>query len=619
MSGLVFRGQLSLGGGNTPVMAGTLGLRELNGALRVVAIDDGAGRVRLFDPSEDGLARVADTPSLNGRLALDDGAGSLSQQVLALASGGAALGDAGSLTTSLAAGAGHGSAGALVSGRFGGVETFYVAQPAAAGFGVYAGTDSAGLHCLARSGDSATTYAQGISALALVSVGDSDFLFAGSVLEHGLSGWRLDAAGLPGAVVDSFGRAESLPVQAVTALDSAELGGRSYLVAAASGSSSLTVLQVAADGRLTATDHLVDGRETRFAGVSALEVVETGGQVLVLAAGVDAGLSLFSLAPDGRLIHRDTVAGTGTMGLDRITALTAAVVGERVEIFLASAGDGGITQLSLDLDALPPPDTGLQGGAGADLLLDGQGAETLHGGAGADTFVLAADGRRDVIDDFEPGIDRLDLTDWRMFYSLDQASVTLLEGGGLRLGFGAEVLDLYRAGGAALALTDLPRIDVLALSRFDVAREPLQSAPPRLVRGTAGDDTLNGLDGDDILIGAGGDDLLYGGAGIDTASYCDAGSAVSAYLKWSGRDVGGGQGADWFDSIENLEGSDHDDRLGGTAGDNMLKGGAGDDVLRGKGGNDTLYGGDGDDFLLGENGSDVLDGGAGNDVLTGGL
>ena len=54
------------------------------------------------------------------------------------------------------------------------------------------------------------------------------------------------------------------------------------------------------------------------------------------------------------------------------------------------------------------------GGAGADTLLGGEGRDWLGGGAGADVFRFTAGSSdpgalRDLIADFEPGTDRIDL------------------------------------------------------------------------------------------------------------------------------------------------------------------------------------------------------------------
>jgi Ca2+-binding RTX toxin-like protein len=57
----------------------------------------------------------------------------------------------------------------------------------------------------------------------------------------------------------------------------------------------------------------------------------------------------------------------------------------------------------------------------------------------------------------------------------------------------------------------------------------------------------------------------------------------------------GGSGSDTLISIENLTGSNYNDRLTGTTGANSLNGGSGNDTLTGGAGKDQLTGGSGND------------------------
>ena len=133
-----------------------------------------------------------------------------------------------------------------------------------------------------------------------------------------------------------------------------------------------------------------------------------------------------------------------------------------------------------------------------------------------------------------------------------------------------------------------------------------------------GDDIYNGKDGDDIIIGGRGDDIIRGGNGFDQASYSTSDEGVVVSLSNSGADVGGGQGADEFVSIEGLRGSNFNDELTGDTIDNKLFGLNGGDILKGFSGDDDLFGGGGVDTLFGNSGADFLDGGNGNDEILGG-
>ncbi|MEP4194382.1 MAG: calcium-binding protein [Aliishimia sp.] len=146
------------------------------------------------------------------------------------------------------------------------------------------------------------------------------------------------------------------------------------------------------------------------------------------------------------------------------------------------------------------------------------------------------------------------------------------------------------------------------------------------LEGEDGNDVLNGGEGNDVLLGGSGDDAIFGGAGDDTIDggegedtvfYTEATGRVVVFLNRAAADVGGGQGVDTFIDVENVVGSDFNDRLVGDLGDNALAGGLGDDVLIGLAGDDTLEGGDGNDDLTGSGGNDNLSGDAGDDILKG--
>jgi Ca2+-binding RTX toxin-like protein len=69
---------------------------------------------------------------------------------------------------------------------------------------------------------------------------------------------------------------------------------------------------------------------------------------------------------------------------------------------------------------------------------------------------------------------------------------------------------------------------------------------------------------------------------------------------------------------DRLEGTERDDKIKGLGGDDRLEGDDGDDVLLGGAGNDRLEGDDGSDRIDGGKGDDRIEGDEDDDVLTGG-
>ncbi|MEM7746829.1 MAG: calcium-binding protein, partial [Pseudomonadota bacterium] len=114
------------------------------------------------------------------------------------------------------------------------------------------------------------------------------------------------------------------------------------------------------------------------------------------------------------------------------------------------------------------------------------------------------------------------------------------------------------------------------------------------LRGESGNDTIEGGIGDDTLAGGSGNDTLIGGADFDTANYSNehAGITVdmSAGVAGDGTATDGYGDTDTLQSIEQVIGTDFNDRLIGSVGDDILVGGFGDNTLRGGAGNDTLQG-----------------------------
>lgn len=500
----------------------------------------------------------------------------------------------------------------------------------------------------------------GMSGLALCTLSGERFLLAASETDNSVTAFRIDAATGALTRTGSIGAAEGLGIDTPTALAVAETADGSFAIVASAGSSSLSVLRLTAGGSFEVTDHVIDTLGTRFQGVTALEVVPVGERVYVIAGGADDGLALFTLLPDGTLLFLQGIADDAAMTLDNLSALAVADIGGELQLFTAGQGEAGITQFRLstgtpglvlraaaagaqltggggdDLLAGGAGNDSLSGGGGADILLDGAGSDRLMGGSGADIFVLSADAMPDMITDFTPGADRIDLSHWHMLYGTDQLGFVPTSYGAM-ITYRDELLDLYSASGKSLTLAQVFPSGFLGPDRpplFLGFSDPVAAtAGDDQITGTpygdelsglAGRDTILGLDGSDVLRGDDGDDSLDGGAGEDTL----CGGAGTDTLRggagddrvWgdNGRDsVMLGPGNDLFTDNDQNDAWGADSVWGWTGNDTIL-GAGGADVLRGEDGEDSIEGGAGDDLLYGGYGYDTLRGGDGNDRIWGG-
>ncbi|WP_281981277.1 calcium-binding protein [Thalassorhabdomicrobium marinisediminis] len=448
-----------------------------------------------------------------------------------------------------------------------------------------------------------------VNAMAALDVGGRSFVLTVDAQHNALSSFEVMTGAALQRVDTLDALSGNLPIADPTALVVAQVAGVDFALLASASSNSITVVTVSEAGVLAVADHVIDGRNTRFEGITALDAVTVGDQVFVIAGGADDGISLLMLLPTGRLLHLETIADSLTTTLNNVSAITATSVDGKLEIVVASQSERGVTRFTIDPGEIGTTqvaapagevlygdgtnevlvgqggDDSLTGRAGADILIDGAGSDRLRGGQGADTFVFVADGEVDYVEDFNIAEDRLDLTAFTYLRNMDQLTLETMSKG-IRVIYGDETVIVRSHDGNPIDTAQFRALSAVELSHVSVGprvHDISGDGSDNRLEGSGLRDILRGEGGDDTLLGQGGDDILFGGTGADTLE--------------------GGAGAD---------------SLSGEAGNDILRGEAGGDTLLGGAGHDRLSGGSGDDHLIGGTGRDTLWDGAGEDSLTGG-
>ncbi len=281
--------------------------------------------------------------------------------------------------------------------------------------------------------DTGFDYFGDIAAFASVVIGAQTFLFAASAFDAGINSFSIANDGalqFADSVASSDGSGFSLP----QVLETVVVGAQTYLLMASAGSDSITVYAVGSGGVLTETDHMIDTVDTRFNDASVLESFTHNGRSFLLAAGSDDGITLLEISSTGTLSFLAVLADDFNTTLNNITDVEVVEFGTEIHAFVSSGSENGFTQILIDLDSIGQNIIGtaadetltgsafddtlsgldgsdrLFGGDGDDLLIGGNGRDHFYGGIGIDVFEFLEDGTRDLIRDYETGVDLIDLS-----------------------------------------------------------------------------------------------------------------------------------------------------------------------------------------------------------------
>ncbi|UTW56215.1 calcium-binding protein [Kordiimonas sp. SCSIO 12610] len=351
-----------------------------------------------------------------------------------------------------------------------------------------------------------------------------------------------------------------------------------------------------------------------------------------------------------------TIGGVSIADLSASNFIFSTITGRVID------GTDGNDTLEGDLG-----DDTISGGAGNDTLFGNGGDDVFIGGAGNDVFVdlgpvtggtdgdnryvFADDHGFDIINEFDPSSDVIDLS------ALTTGFNSFADVRELAFQNGNDVEIFTGASGSSIFLTNVNLSD-LSASNFIFS-----TITGRVIDGTSGNDTLEGDLGDDTISGGagndsidgvGGVDVINGGAGDDTISGFGSGSrlvfedghgldvvqnfnpsediidlsalttgfnsfddvlALSSGFGGDVRITTSAAGSEIFLQNVNLADLSASNFIFSANTGQVIDGTSGNDTLEGDLGDDTISGGAGNDSIDGLGGADVINGGAGDDTI----
>lgn len=655
-----------------------LSLWDAGGNIFLVAAFEGNSALVSFQIFGDGIASQSDVLTLPGTPAVGGGEIGVgpNNEVMVTGPGGVfaqlvSLGSDGALSSPVGLDLGDVSAADFTTAVINGTTYVYASDGSNSGIQITrVGNDGASTELddlLLQDGEGAPMSGQ-ITDLAVVHANGADWLIASVAGDNAIVSLEISADGTL-AQSDIAGASEGLGLNTPEVVETFQIGPTGLVLAASTGSSSVSVLMIDENGVLTPLDHVVDSASTRFDDVTAMSVVEVAGDHFVLVGGGDGGVSLLQVLPTGRLVHRQTIVDIAETTLQSVGSVAAIVNDGTLQVFVSSQTESGITMFEMDVADLGETlvsvaDGATLSGSASDDVLVSTGMDIVAtGGGGADQFVfdvgLDASGHLGTVSDFEVGLDKIVFPQQIMLRSLSQISFTPISDGVI-LEYGSISLTVKSADGGSLDIGDFSESTFFDLEHHYVGNapdiplydpdqpdpidpnagptpdpqppaepdpDPINEEPPEVegVRflGTGESDRIVAGNGADTIDASSGSDTIYGNGGAD---YIVAGNGPDLISGGAGNDtiLGGGDADDRRDEI--FAGSGHDfvdgghgnDLIYGESGDDLLIGGFGADRLIGQTGADTLSGGPLSDMIFGGDGSDFINGGFGHDRLNGG-
>ena len=191
--------------------------------------------------------------------------------------------------------------------------------------------------------DSGTLELDGASYVTTALIGGITYVFVAGRVDAGVSVFSLAADGTLSPVFD-FADNALTSLDGAFALTSVVVGGTTYLYTAAITEYGLTGFSVGANGALTVAANVPDNATLQLALTTDVETAVVGGTTYLFSGGAnDGGVSVFSVGANGTLTNVDNVIDDATSRIAGPQGMTTAVVGGTTYLFVTGFHDDGVS------------------------------------------------------------------------------------------------------------------------------------------------------------------------------------------------------------------------------------------------------------------------------------
>ena len=195
--------------------------------------------------------------------------------------------------------------------------------------------------------DAGSLELEGAYSVTTATIGDSSYLFVGGFGDDGVSVFSIANDGRL-TPVHSVTDDASLELDGAVSVTTATIGSSSYLFVAGYIDDGVSVFSIANDGRLTPVHSVTDAGSLELYGANSVTTATIGSSSYLFVAGYDDdGVSVFSIADTGRLTPVQNVPDDATLELDGAYSFTTATIGSSSYLFVAGYDDDGVSVFSI--------------------------------------------------------------------------------------------------------------------------------------------------------------------------------------------------------------------------------------------------------------------------------